>query len=231
MLDTLELARFLYPHFKNHRLNTLTKRFNIILEQHHRAIFDSEATAYLAWKLIKDAEEEHTILFHDQLNEHVGEGDAYKRARPSHATVLATNYVGLKNMFKLISEANLSYFHRIPRVPRTLLNKLREGLIVGSGCDRGEVFMAMMQKGAVEAENAAAYYDYIEVMPPTVYQTLIENEMVRDREALQDIIKNVIALGEKLGKTVVATGNVHYLDPKDKIYRKILINSQGEPTL
>ncbi|ODJ53067.1 PolC-type DNA polymerase III [Brochothrix thermosphacta] len=227
VLDTLELARFLYPHFKNHRLNTLTKRFNIILEQHHRAIFDSEATAYLAWKLIKDAEEEHTILFHDQLNEHVGEGDAYKRARPSHATVLATNYVGLKNMFKLISEANLSYFHRIPRVPRTLLNKLREGLIVGSGCDRGEVFMAMMQKGAVEAENAAAYYDYIEVMPPTVYQTLIENEMVRDREALQDIIKNVIALGEKLGKTVVATGNVHYLDPKDKIYRKILINSQG----
>lgn len=227
VIDTLELARFLYPHFKNHRLNTLTKKFNIILEQHHRAIFDAEATAYLGWKLIKDAKEMRDIDFHDQLNNFRGEGDAYKRARPFHATIYAKTDVGLKNLFKLVSMSQINYFFRVPRIPRSELNKLREGLIIGSACNQGEIFEAMMQKGMEEAERIAAFYDFIEVQPKPVYAPLIERELVRDEKALEEIIGNLVKVGEKIGKPVVATGNVHYLNPNDKIYRKILIHSQG----
>ncbi|WP_239254196.1 PolC-type DNA polymerase III [Listeria ilorinensis] len=227
VIDTLELARFLYPHFKNHRLNTLTKKFNIILEQHHRAIFDAEATAYLAWKLIKDAKEMHGIDMHDRLNDYMGEGDAYKRARPFHATIYAQTAEGLKNLFKLITMSNIDYFFRVPRIPRSQLKKLREGLIVGTACSSGELFEAMMQKGMQEAERVAGFYDFIEVQPKPVYAPLIERELVRDNKALEEIIKNIVKVGEKTGKPVVATGNVHYKDPNDKIYRKILIHSMG----
>lgn len=227
VIDTLELARFLYPHFKNHRLNTLTKKFNIVLEQHHRAVFDAEATAYLAWKLIKDANEMHEITNHNQLNNYMGEGEAYKRARPFHATIYAQNAVGLKNLFKLISQSNINYFFRVPRIPRSQLKKLREGLIIGTACNQGELFEAMMQKGMQEAERVAEFYDFIEVQPKPVYAPLIERELVRDEKALEEIIKNIVKVGEKTGKPVVATGNVHYKDPHDKIYRKILIFSQG----
>lgn len=227
VIDTLELARFLYPHFKNHRLNTLTKKFNIVLEQHHRAIFDAEATAYLAWKLIKDAKEQHEIHFHDELNNYMGEGDAYKRARPFHATIYAKTPVGLKNLFKLVTLSNLNYFFRVPRIPRSELQKLREGLIVGTACSQGELFEAMMQKGMAEAEKVAGFYDFIEVQPKPVYAPLIEREMIRDDKALEEILKNIVKVGEKTGKPVVATGNVHYKDPNDKIYRKILIHSMG----
>nr|WP_163652710.1 PolC-type DNA polymerase III [Listeria sp. PSOL-1] len=227
VIDTLELARFLYPHFKNHRLNTLTKKFNIILEQHHRAIFDAEATAYLAWKLIKDAKEMHAIEYHDSLNDYMGEGDAYKRARPFHATIYAQTAIGLKNLFKLITMSNIDYFYRVPRIPRSKLEKLREGLIIGTACSQGELFEAMMQKGMQEAEKVAHFYDFIEIQPKPVYAPLIERELVRDEKALEEILKNIVKVGEKTGKPVVATGNVHYKDPNDKIYRKILIHSMG----
>ena len=107
------------------------------------------------------------------------------------------------------------------------LQKYREGIFVGSGCDKGEVFEGMMQKGPEEVEKAAAFYDYLEVHPKEVYQHLIELELVRDEKSLEEIIGNIVKLGEKLNLPVVATGNVHYLNPNDKIYRQILINSQG----
>lgn len=226
VIDTLELARFLYPEFKNHRLNTLAKRFDIELTQHHRAIYDAEATGYLFLKMLKDAKEKG-IGYHDQFNDNMGKGDAYKRARPSHCTLLVQNEVGLKNLFKLVSISHMNYFFRVPRIPRSLLEKHREGILIGSGCSNGEVFEAMMQKGRAEAEQAAGFYDYLEVHPKPVYAPLVERELVRNERDLEDIIKNIVDLGEKIDIPVVATGNVHYLNEQDKIYRKILINSQG----
>lgn len=228
VIDTLELGRFLYPNLKNHRLNTLCKTFNIELTQHHRAIYDAEATGYLLWKMIKDAKEKG-IANHDQLNDHAGEGN-FERVRPSHCTLLVKNQTGLKNLYQLISRSHVDYFYRVPRIPRSLLDKYREGLLVGSGCDQGEVFEAMMQKSAEEAEKAAAFYDYLEVQPPDIYPHLIEKELVTDRLALENIIKNIVLLAEKMNKPVVATGNVHYLDEHEWLYRKILIASQsGNP--
>jgi DNA polymerase III subunit alpha, Gram-positive type len=226
VIDTLELGRFLYPDFKNHRLNTLAKKFDIDLTQHHRAIYDAEATGYLLMKMLKDADESD-IVYHDQLNEHMGEGNAYQRSRPSHCTLLVQNETGLKNLFKLVSISHLNYFYRVPRIPRSQLQKHREGILVGSGCDKGEVFEGMMQKPFEEVVDIAEFYDYIEVHPKDVYQHMIEMEYVRDEKSLEGILLNLVKLGEKLDKPVVATGNVHYLEPNDKIYRKILVNSQG----
>ncbi|MHC5227497.1 PolC-type DNA polymerase III [Enterococcus sp. LJL99] len=227
VIDTLELSRFLHPTFKSHRLNTLSKKFGVNLEQHHRAIYDSESTGHLCWIFLKDAKENHNMHYHDELNLHIGEGDSYKRARPFHATILATTQAGLKNLFKLISMSNVNYFFRIPRIPRSQLSKLREGLIVGSACSSGEIFEAMMQKGVEEAKNRAKFYDYIEVMPKAVYAPLLEQELVKSEQDLEEIIRNLVQIGTELDKPVVATGNVHYLNEEDRVYRKILVGSMG----
>lgn len=226
VIDTLELGRFLYPEMKNHRLNTLAKKFDIELTQHHRAIYDAEATGYLLLKMLKDASEKG-IEYHDQFNDNMGKGNAYQRARPYHCTLLAQTEVGLKNLFKLVSISHIEYFYRVPRLPRSVLQKYREGILVGSGCNKGEVFEGMMQKSPDEVEAFAQFYDYLEVMPKEVNAPLIEMELVRDEKAMEDIIGNIVKLGDKLGIPVVATGNVHYLNENDKIYRKILVNSQG----
>ncbi|KIP22583.1 MULTISPECIES: PolC-type DNA polymerase III [Anoxybacillus] len=226
VIDTLELARYLYPELKNHRLNTLCKKFNIELTQHHRAIYDAEATGYLLIHLVKELDEKG-IQYLDQLNEASKEQGAFQRSRPFHATLLVQNEVGLKNLFKLVSFSHVNYFYRVPRIPRSVLQQHREGILVGSGCDKGELFEAMMQKGIEEAEAIAPFYDFLEVHPPEVYAPLIEMEYVRDEAALKEIITNIVQLGERLGIPVVATGNVHYINREDKIYRKILIHSQS----
>ncbi|WP_371863474.1 PolC-type DNA polymerase III [Lacticaseibacillus zhaodongensis] len=227
VIDTLELSRALHPEIKNHKLDSLTKRYNISLENHHRANADAESTGYLMYALFKEAKEMFDWTQLNQLNDRVGTGDAYKQARPVHAIVMATTQAGLKNLFKLVSESMVKYFYRVPRVPRSRLQHYREGLIVGSACERGEVFTAMMQKGVPEARAAAKFYDYLEVQPLANYKQLLESQMVSGPVQLKDIIGKIIKIGEELGKPVVATGDVHYLDPHDAIYRHILINSQG----
>ncbi|WP_379967305.1 PolC-type DNA polymerase III [Ectobacillus sp. sgz5001026] len=226
VIDTLELGRFLFPEMKNHRLNTLCKKLDIELLQHHRAIYDAEATGYMLAKMLKEVLAKD-ILYHDQLNDGMGQGDSYKRGRPNHVTLLATTQDGLKNLYKLVSLSHLKYYYRVPRIPRSVLKKYREGILVGTACDKGEVFEAMMQKAPEEVEELAGFYDYIEVMPPSVLKHLIEMELVQNTGQLHTILSNLVTLGKKLNKPVVATGNVHYLNPEDAIYRKILVNSQG----
>ncbi|MBY7143634.1 PolC-type DNA polymerase III [Virgibacillus sp. NKC19-3] len=229
VIDTLELARFLFPELKNHRLNTLCKYLDIELTQHHRAIYDAEATGYLLWKLVQRLLKEE-ITNHHQLNNHMGEGNAYQRSRPYHCTILAKTQEGLKNLYKLVSYAHVNYFYRVPRIPRSLLQRFRDGILVGSGCDQGEVFETMMQKSVEEAENVAAFYDYIEVQPPANYTHLIEKDLVQNEAQVLDIITKLVEMGKRMNKRVVATGNVHYIEKHEKLYRQILIASQaGNP--
>lgn len=231
VIDTLELSRTLHPENSNHKLDTLAKRYHITLNNHHRADADAEATGLLYFALFKEFSERYQITNLKQLNDHVGDSSAYRRARPHHAILLAQTQAGLKNLFKIISGSMVNYFYRVARVPRSLLDRYREGIIVGSGCDSGEVFTAMMQKGYEEARQKAKYYDYLEVMPKAVYQPLIQRELINDDAALEDIIKNIVKLGEDLHKPVVATGDVHYLDPHDAIYREILIRGDKSSPL
>lgn len=226
VIDTLELARLLHPELKNHRLNTLCKKFGIDLTQHHRAIYDCEATGHLLIYLLKEAEALE-IRRHNDFNLHIGGGDSYKRARPSHCTILVKDSIGLKNLFKLVSSSHTETYYRVPRIPRSVLQRHREGLLIGSGCDKGEVFEGLMQKPLEEVEEIAKFYDYLEVHPKPVYSHLIELELVRDEWNLEDIIRKMMKLGKKTGLPVVATGNVHYVDEHQAAYRKILVGSQG----
>ncbi len=225
VIDTLELSRTVNPQLKSHRLNTLAKRYNVELEQHHRAIYDSETTGYLLFKLLEQAKNQYQMLSHQELNNQLGMNDAYKNARPSHVTLLVKTQEGLKDLFKLVSESNIHYYYRTPRIPRSLLNTYRKGLLIGTACSEGEIFTAMMQKGYEEAEKLIDFYDYLEIQPPSVYEPLIHNELIRNRTDLETIIKELIRLGESYHKTVVATGNVHYLDEKDAIYREVIMSS------
>ncbi|MCX2456149.1 PolC-type DNA polymerase III [Lacticaseibacillus nasuensis] len=227
VIDTLELSRMLHPERKNHKLDTLTKAYKISLDHHHRANADSEATGYLLYALAKEAAAKYNITQLDQLNSRIGMDSAYKQSRPSHAIVYAKTQAGLKNLFKLVSLSNVKYYYRLPRVPRSQLVKLRDGLIVGSACSSGEVFTAMMQKGYAAAAEKAKFYDYLEVQPPAVYAPLIESGLIQDDAHLREIIEQIIKIGAAQDKPVVATGDAHYLDENDAIYRKILIHSQG----
>lgn len=226
VIDTLELARFLHPELGNHRLNTLAKKYNIELTQHHRAIYDAEATGYLFIKLLEEAEGKG-ITHLDDFNKHIGEGDAYKRARPAHCTIIAQNDVGIKNLYKLVSYSHMDYFYRVPRIPRSLLTKYREGLLIGSACSNGEVFEGLMQKSPDEVEEIAKFYDYIEIHPKSVYSHLIEMELIRDEWNLEDVMRKLIKLGKAVNLPVCATGNVHYIDETDATFREVLVRSQG----
>lgn len=225
VVDTLEMSRTLHSEYRNHKLDSLAKRYHIVLEHHHRADSDAETTGYLMYKLFDELEDKFGTTNVNQLNDHIGGEEAYKQARPTHAILLAKTQAGLKNMFKIVSYSMTQYFYRTARVPRRLLNKYREGIIVGSACENGEVFTSMMQKGYDDTRELAQYYDYLEVMPKTLYQHLIDIKIIKDEDALEEILKNIVKLGKELNKPVIATGDVHYLDPHDKVYRDIVIKA------
>lgn len=228
VIDTLEFARNLYPEYKRHGLGPLTKRFGVALEHHHMANYDAEATGRLLFIFIKEVAEKHGVTDLARLNLDLISPDSYKKARVKHATIYVKNQVGLKNIFKLVSLSNTQYFEGVPRIPRTVLDAHREGLILGSACTEGEVFDAVVSQGVGAAVEVAKYYDFIEVMPPAIYAPLIAKEQVKDMEELQTIIKSLIEVGDRLGKPVLATGNVHYIEPEDEIYREIIVRSLGQ---
>jgi DNA polymerase-3 subunit alpha (Gram-positive type) len=150
------------------------------------------------------------------------------KERTFHILILARNYRGLENLYRLVSESHLRHFHRHPRFPRELLASLREGLIVGSACESGELFQAVLS-GAPdeELERIASFYDFLEIQPLGNNQFMLDNGKVQDIEQLKDINKKIIALGERYHKPVAATCDVHFLDPHDEVYRRILMAGQG----
>ncbi len=187
VIDTLEFARNLYPEYKRHGLGPLTKRFGVALEHHHMANYDAEATGRLLFIFIKEVAEKHGVTDLARLNIDLISPDSYKKARIKHATIYVKNQVGLKNIFKLVSLSNTKYFEGVPRIPRTVLDAHREGLILGSACSEGEVFDVVVSQGVDAAVEVAKYYDFIEVMPPAIYAPLIAKEQVKDMEELRPL--------------------------------------------
>lgn len=225
VIDTLELSRYLHPEYKGHRLNQLAKRYKVNLEQHHRAVYDAETTAALAWILLKEAKTNHGITFHDQLNVGFGNEAAYRLSRPTSTTILVKNQKGLKDLFRLVSESNVNYFFREPRMPSSLLIQNRDNLLLGTGAAESEFFEALMQKGPREAKLIADFYDFIEIMPKEIYTPLIRRGEISSEERLEYLMKQMIEIANELGKPIVATGDVHYLDPQDKIFRDIIVHA------
>jgi len=219
---------FMNANYERHGLPKITQPVIVALEHHHMANYDAEATGRLLFIFIKEVAEKHGVTDLARLNIDLISPDSYKKARIKHATIYVKNQVGLKNIFKLVSLSNTKYFEGVPRVPRTVLDAHREGLILGSACSEGEVFDAVVSQGVDAAVEVAKYYDFIEVMPPAIYAPLIAKEQVKDMEELQTIIKSLIEVGERLGKPVLATGNVHYIEPEEEIYREIIVRSLGQ---
>ncbi len=222
VLDTLELARFLHPSFKNHRLNTLAEWYKVPLENHHRAIDDTVALAGILNGLLKDAVNRGVTGLH-RLNEVHGD-NSWKTTRPFHCGIYALNAVGKKNLYKLVSLSHTTYFNRVPCIPKSKLVEYREGLLVLSGCEKGELFETVLNKSEEEAEEVAAFYDVLEIQPIEFYLHLLDKGQVNSRAELEEALRKICRIGEKLGKPVIATGNVHYLQPRDKVFRDITIH-------
>ena len=230
IMDTVLLAQFVIPNLHNYKLDTLCKHLAVSLENHHRAVDDAQATAYIYLKMVKMLEE-RDIFDLDKLNE-AGKLDdeAIKKLHQYHCIILASSEQGRINLYRLISASHLQYFSRFPKIPKSLVNKYREGLIIGSACEAGELFRAMVN-GRSEAEIAriVSFYDYLEVQPIGNNRFMIEKEdyYVKNEEDLRDLNRRIIALGEKFSKPVVATCDVHFLNPEDEIYRRIIMAGKG----
>ena len=228
VIDTLEFARNLYPEYKRHGLGPLTKRFQVSLEHHHMANYDAEATGRLLFIFLKEARENHNLTNMMDLNTKLVVEDSYKKARVKHATIYVQNQTGLKNIFKLVSLSNVKYFEGVARIPRTVLDARREGLLLGTACSEGEVFDAVLSSGVDAAVKVAKYYDFIEVMPPAIYAPLLAQGTIKDEEGIRQVIRDLLEVGRRLNKPVLATGNVHYIEPEDEIYREIIVRSLGQ---
>lgn len=222
VLDTLEMARLLHPSMKNHRLNTLAAKYKVSLENHHRAIDDTLALGQILIGLIEDADKQEGIVSLERLNDRVGKD--LSNSRPFHSGIYALNMTGKKNLFKLVSMSHTEYFKRVACIPKSRLAEMREGLLIMSGCEKGEFFEAVLNKSMEEAEGIADFYDVLEIQPLTMYMHLVDKGLVGSVEELKTAIRKVVEIGFKLNKPVVATGNVHYLDPRDKLYRDITIH-------
>ena len=153
VIDTLELSRTINTEYGKHGLNFLAKKYGVELTQHHRAIYDTEATAYIFIKMVQQMKE-LGVTNHKDINQKLSNEDAYKRARPTHVTLIVQTQEGLKNLFKIVSASLVKYYYRTPRIPRSLLNEYREGILVGTACDEGELFTAVMQRDQSEVEKS-----------------------------------------------------------------------------
>ncbi len=222
VLDTLELARLLHPTLKNHRLNTLAAKYKVSLENHHRAIDDTIALGGILTGLLQDAQQLIGIETLERMNDYVGQN--LQNARPFHCGIYALNAVGKKNLYKLVSMSHTEYFKRVACIPKSKLVGMREGLLIMSGCEKGEFFETVLNKSVEEAEQVAEFYDVLEIQPLTMYMHLVEKGLVGSTAEIEDAIRKIVQIGEKQNKLVVATGNVHYLHPRDKMFRDITIH-------
>ncbi|MBR6524304.1 MAG: PolC-type DNA polymerase III [Clostridia bacterium] len=224
-LDTLELCRALFTDQKRHGLAAMVKYLNITLDNHHRAVDDAEATAEIlkrCFTILKDKGITDIELFNTDLCE-----DS-RKAKYHHFVMIAQNKKGLENMYRIVSEAHLKHFYRKPLVPKSLIETYREGILLGSACEAGEVYKAVLNgKKQKEIDKLASFYDYLEIQPDGNNEFMIRSGRVSGKGALHKINKTIIETADRLGKPVVATGDVHFLNPSDEAFRRILMDSLG----
>ncbi len=222
--DTLRLSRELYPKEAKHSLNVVAERLGVSLENHHRAVDDATATAEIFLKFLDMILEQYG----DSATEtNIDNKPALLKNPRYHVILLAQNEVGLKNLYQLISKSNLNYFYRKPIMPKSVIEKFREGILLGSACEAGELYQAVLAgKPDGELEELASFYDYLEIQPIGNDQFMIRNGVVPDEEALRNINRKIVHLGDKLGMPVVATCDVHFMDPEDEVYRRVLMGAQ-----
>ncbi len=225
-IDTLELCRKMFPELGKYKLNLVARHLKIELENHHRAVDDSMATAKIFLHCMSLLKNKGCRTIKDIEN--AFDYEVNVKAASSHAIILVKNSVGLKNLYKIVSQSHLKYFYKKPRVPKKLLMEYREGLILGSACEAGELYKAILNnKGEDEISKIVRFYDYLEIQPLGNNQFLVNNGKVSSQEELKKINKKIVKLGERHQKPVVATCDVHFMDPRDEVFRRILMSGRG----
>lgn len=226
-IDTLVMARAMYPELKKHKLDTIAERLGVTQKHHHRADDDARVLAEIFLKMVQRLVEDAGITKVMDINHSMGQQNTGK-IHPYHIVLLVQNQTGLKNLYKIISASHLEYFQKKPRIPKSLLIRHREGLLVGSACEAGELFKAIREgKKWSELCDIADFYDYLEVQPLGNNMFMVRDGEVRSEKDLQDLNITVLKLGQQLGKPVVATGDVHFLEEKDARFREILMAGMG----
>ena len=229
--DTLILSQNLLPHLNKFKLDVVSNALSLPDFNHHRAADDAMTCGQIMARLMVKLEEEHDIHSLQAINPAMvglrSKGRITDR-QARHIILFAKNQVGLRNLYHLISDANLKYFKRVPRIPKSELLELREGLIIGSACEAGELFQAVLdRKSDDELRRIASFYDFLEIQPLANNMFMLAKGMAKDVEELRQYNRTIVRLGEELGKPVVATGDVHFLNPEDEVFRHILLATKG----
>ena len=222
-LDTVSMSRFVNPDLKKHKLDTIAEYFGLGDFNHHRASDDAEMCARIFYRMVDKLENDgvHTPA---EMSEAMSDHTDPLKLNSYHMILLVKNKTGLKNLYKLISDSYLKYYRKRPRIPKTVLEAHREGLIIGSACEAGELYRAVLEgKPWDELLSLADFYDYLEIQPISNNRFMVANRTVANEEELRKINRTIVKLGEEAGKPVVATCDAHFLDPSDEIYRKILL--------
>lgn len=230
-VDTVALARVLLPTLSKYKLNIVAKALGISLENHHRAVDDAGATAEIFVKFVEMLKDRNITTLKEMNRFGDMNVNAIRKLPTHHIIILVKNDIGRFNLYQLISASHLTYFARRPRIPKSLLNQHREGLIIGSACEAGELYQAILnQKSPQAVARLAEFYDYYEIQPLGNNQFMIDSDRYGDinsKEDLQNINREIVSLGEKFKKPVVATCDVHFLDPEDEVYRRIIMAGKG----
>ena len=229
--DTLILSQNLLSHLNKFKLNIVSNALSLPDFNHHRAGDDAMTCGLIMHKLMQKLREEHDIHTLQTINPIMAKlrsGGHIKDRQARHIILFAKNQVGLRNLYHLISNANLKYFRRVPRIPKSELLEMREGLIIGSACEAGELFQAILdRKSDDELKRIASFYDFLEIQPLANNMFMLAKGMAKDVEELKNYNRTIVRLGQELGKPVVATGDVHFLNPEDEIFRHILLATKG----
>ena len=229
-IDTLVLSQNLMPQLSKHKLNIVADALSLPDFNHHRASDDALTCGYLYLRFAKMLQE-RGISDIQSINADMvtlRSGGKITDRRAKHIIVFAKNQMGLRNLYHLISDAHLKYFKRNPRMPKSRLTELREGLIIGSACEAGELFQAIIaHKSHAELKRIASFYDFLEIQPLSNNRFMLAEGIAESEEQLREFNRTVVRLGEELGKPVCATGDVHFLNPEDEIYRRILLATKG----
>ncbi len=230
-VDTVAMARILLPTLSKFKLNVVANALHISLENHHRAVDDAGATAEIFVKFIEMLRDRN-ITDLTKLNQFgANNGDAVKKLPTYHVIILAKNEIGRVNLYTLVSKSHLEYYARRPRIPKSELSKYREGLIVGSACEAGELYQALLnEKSEERIARIVNFYDYLEIQPLGNNRFMIESERitkVQSEEDLKEINRKIVELGERFNKPVVGTCDVHFMEPDDEVYRRIIMAGKG----
>jgi len=248
LLDTLELSRALYPELKSHKLNLVAQHLGIELKSHHRAVDDARACAGILLECFKklrgsdgvsvgavssvvfesEANKKFTSITLDDINAQVSGAIDKSKLKSNHAVILVNSQEGLRNLYELVSKAHIEYFHRRPRIPKSEYMKYSKGLMIGTACEAGELYQAILNNAPLShIESLASFYDYFEIQPVDNNAFLLREGRVGSREELMETNRRIVKLGHEFNKPVAATCDVHFLEPEDEVYRRIIMAGSG----